>query len=38
MQQRPAEAFGTFRALSEADLFDMEYWSFEQAKLATGNG
>ncbi len=28
-----AEAIGEFRALSEADLFDMEYWSLEQAKL-----
>jgi rhamnose utilization protein RhaD (predicted bifunctional aldolase and dehydrogenase)/NAD(P)-dependent dehydrogenase (short-subunit alcohol dehydrogenase family) len=29
-----AEAIGTFRPLDEADLFDMEYWSLEQAKLA----
>ena len=28
-----AEAVGTFTALPEADLFDMEYWSLEQAKL-----
>lgn len=28
-----AEAVGTFQALPEADLFDMEYWSLEQAKL-----
>jgi rhamnose utilization protein RhaD (predicted bifunctional aldolase and dehydrogenase)/NAD(P)-dependent dehydrogenase (short-subunit alcohol dehydrogenase family) len=28
-----AEAIGRFEALSEADLFDMEYWSLEQAKL-----
>src|SRR5262245_1009134 len=28
-----AEAIGTFEALSEADLFDVEYWSLEQAKL-----
>ncbi len=30
-----AEGFGRFEALSENDLFDMEYWSLEQAKLAT---
>ena len=28
-----AEAIGTFEALPEADLFDVEYWSLEQAKL-----
>ena len=28
-----AEAVGTFQALPNADLFDMEYWSLEQAKL-----
>jgi rhamnose utilization protein RhaD (predicted bifunctional aldolase and dehydrogenase)/NAD(P)-dependent dehydrogenase (short-subunit alcohol dehydrogenase family) len=28
-----AEAVGTFESLPEADLFDMEYWSLEQAKL-----
>ena len=28
-----AEAVGQFTALPEADLFDMEYWSLEQAKL-----
>ncbi|MDP6978262.1 MAG: bifunctional aldolase/short-chain dehydrogenase [Myxococcota bacterium] len=28
-----AEAVGTFQALPEADLFEMEYWSLEQAKL-----
>ncbi|HEX3954288.1 MAG TPA: bifunctional aldolase/short-chain dehydrogenase [Stellaceae bacterium] len=28
-----AEAVGTFESLSEADLFEMEYWSLEQAKL-----
>jgi rhamnose utilization protein RhaD (predicted bifunctional aldolase and dehydrogenase)/NAD(P)-dependent dehydrogenase (short-subunit alcohol dehydrogenase family) len=28
-----AEAVGTFQPLPEADLFDMEYWSLEQAKL-----
>jgi len=28
-----AEAVGSFQALPNADLFDMEYWSLEQAKL-----
>jgi len=28
-----AEAVGRFEPLPEADLFDMEYWSLEQAKL-----
>ena len=28
-----AEAIGRFESISEADLFDMEYWSLEQAKL-----
>ena len=28
-----AEAVGRYEALSEAELFDMEYWSLEQAKL-----
>jgi NAD(P)-dependent dehydrogenase (short-subunit alcohol dehydrogenase family)/ribulose-5-phosphate 4-epimerase/fuculose-1-phosphate aldolase len=28
-----AEAIGTFRPIGEADMFDMEYWSLEQAKL-----
>ncbi len=28
-----AEAIGRFEALSEAELFEMEYWSLEQAKL-----
>jgi NAD(P)-dependent dehydrogenase (short-subunit alcohol dehydrogenase family) len=31
-----AEATGRFQALPEADLFDCEYWSLEQAKLAQG--
>ncbi len=31
-----AEAIGRFEALPEADLFDMEYWSLEQAKLGKG--
>src|SRR5256714_9588986 len=28
-----AEAIGRFESLPEAELFDMEYWSLEQAKL-----
>jgi NAD(P)-dependent dehydrogenase (short-subunit alcohol dehydrogenase family) len=28
-----AEAVGTYAPLGEADLFDVEYWSLEQAKL-----
>lgn len=28
-----AEAYGRFKPVGEADLFDMEYWSLEQAKL-----
>jgi rhamnose utilization protein RhaD (predicted bifunctional aldolase and dehydrogenase)/NAD(P)-dependent dehydrogenase (short-subunit alcohol dehydrogenase family) len=28
-----AEAIGKFESISEADMFDMEYWSLEQAKL-----
>lgn len=28
-----AEAIGSFRPVEEADLFDIEYWSLEQAKL-----
>lgn len=31
-----AEAIGTFEPLGEAELFELEYWSLEQAKLATG--
>jgi len=30
---RDAEAAGRYQALSESDIFDMEYWSLEQAKL-----
>ena len=30
-----AEAIGDFRPLSKADLFPLEYWSLEQAKLAS---
>lgn len=28
-----AEATGKFESITEADIFDMEYWSLEQAKL-----
>ena len=28
-----AEAIGEFESISEADIFDIEYWSLEQAKL-----
>lgn len=28
-----AEAYGRYRPIGESDLFDMEYWSLEQAKL-----
>jgi NAD(P)-dependent dehydrogenase (short-subunit alcohol dehydrogenase family)/ribulose-5-phosphate 4-epimerase/fuculose-1-phosphate aldolase len=31
-----AEAIGHFESISEADLFDIEYWSLEQAKLGQG--
>lgn len=31
-----AEAIGQFQPVSEADLFDVEYWSLEQAKLGKG--
>jgi rhamnose utilization protein RhaD (predicted bifunctional aldolase and dehydrogenase)/NAD(P)-dependent dehydrogenase (short-subunit alcohol dehydrogenase family) len=31
-----AEAVGRFESLSEADLFAIEYWSLEQAKLGRG--
>jgi len=32
-----AEAIGRFESVSEADLFDIEYWSLEQAKLGQGS-
>ena len=32
-----AEAIGRYEVLSTADLFDMEYWSLEQAKLGQAN-
>lgn len=31
-----AEAIGTYQPVSEADMFDCEYWSLEQAKLGKG--
>lgn len=31
-----AEAVGQFEPVDEAELFDMEYWSLEQAKLGKG--
>ncbi len=30
-----AEAISRFESISEADMFDMEYWSLEQAKLGS---
>ena len=30
-----AESFGEFRPVNEQDTFDLEYWSLEQAKLAS---
>jgi rhamnose utilization protein RhaD (predicted bifunctional aldolase and dehydrogenase)/NAD(P)-dependent dehydrogenase (short-subunit alcohol dehydrogenase family) len=35
---RDAEAVGCYQALPEPDLFDMEYWSLEQAKLGQQAG
>jgi rhamnose utilization protein RhaD (predicted bifunctional aldolase and dehydrogenase)/NAD(P)-dependent dehydrogenase (short-subunit alcohol dehydrogenase family) len=32
-----AEAVGRFAPVNEADTFDMEYWSLEQAKLGKGS-
>ena len=31
-----AEAVGTFESVSEAEMFEVEYWSLEQAKLGKG--
>lgn len=31
-----AEALGAYRSISEPDLFEIEYWSLEQAKLGQG--
>ena len=33
-----AEAVGRFEPLPESDLFDVEYWSLEQAKLGNAKG
>ena len=33
-----AEAIGRFRSISEADTFDIEHWSLEQAKLGSARG
>lgn len=33
-----AEAIGRYRPIREADMFDVEYWSLEQAKLGKGAG
>jgi rhamnose utilization protein RhaD (predicted bifunctional aldolase and dehydrogenase)/NAD(P)-dependent dehydrogenase (short-subunit alcohol dehydrogenase family) len=33
---RGAEAVGSYESLPESDIFDMEYWSLEQAKLGKG--
>ena len=30
-----AESLGSYESIGEADLFDIEYWSLEQAKLGT---
>jgi NAD(P)-dependent dehydrogenase (short-subunit alcohol dehydrogenase family) len=32
-----AEAIGEYRCISEFDMFEMEYWSLEQAKLGKSN-
>jgi NAD(P)-dependent dehydrogenase (short-subunit alcohol dehydrogenase family) len=32
-----AETLGAYESISEADMFDIEYWSLEQAKLGKGN-
>ena len=32
-----AEAIGRFESISEADMFDVEYWPLEQAKLGARN-
>ncbi len=31
-----AEALGSYQSIGEADMFDIEYWSLEQAKLGKG--
>jgi NAD(P)-dependent dehydrogenase (short-subunit alcohol dehydrogenase family) len=32
-----AEALGAYESIGEADMFDIEYWSLEQAKLGKGS-
>ena len=32
-----AEALGAYESIAEADMFDIEYWSLEQAKLGRGS-
>ena len=32
-----AESIGTYKSLAEPDVFDVEYWSLEQAKLSTAS-
>src|SRR3569832_551009 len=32
-----AEAIGEYKCISENDMFEVEYWSFEQAKLGKSN-
>ncbi len=32
-----AEALGAYESIGEADMFDIEYWSLEQAKLGRGS-
>ena len=32
-----AEAIGRFQSITEADMFDMEYWPLERAKLGTAS-
>ena len=32
-----AEAIGEYRSISEFDMFEVEYWSLEQAKLGKSN-
>ena len=32
-----SESLGGFESISESDLFDVEYWSLEQAKLLKGS-
>ena len=34
---RGAEAIGRYKSLNESDVFDVEYWSLEQAKLSSSD-